>query len=384
MKLFVTGGAGFIGSVFTTMALDGVLELPEVDALTVYDALTYAGTLTNLTGCVADPRFTFIRGDICDEPALRHAMRGHDMVIHIAAESHVDRSINGATTFAHTNVVGTAAVMQAAHDVGVSRVVHVSTDEVYGSIPEGAWPETDPLCPTSPYSASKAGSDLVAQAFFRSFALPVIITRCSNNYGPHQFPEKLIPLFVTNLMGGKKVPVYGDGSARRDWLHVTDHCRGLALALTKGRPGEVYNIGGGTELTALQMAQRIVALMGVGENMIDFVADRPGHDMRYCVDDSKARAELGYCPRMSFEQGLADTIDWYRTHRAWWEPLRAGAPRLERLERPTALPGETGQTSSVVGTLAPQTTAPQNAVTRSEAVHSEVAQQEASPNEVAQ
>ena len=218
MKLFVTGGAGFIGSVFTTMALDGSLNLPGLEAVTVYDALTYAGTLTNLTQCAKDPRFSFVRGDICDEETLHRAMSGHDAVIHFAAESHVDRSINGATTFAHTNVVGTAAVMQAAHDVGVERGVHVSTDEVYGSIPSGSWPETDPLVPTSPYSASKAGSDLVAQSFFRSFNLPVVVTRCSNNYGPHQFPEKLIPLFVTNLMEGKKVPVYGDGSARRDWL----------------------------------------------------------------------------------------------------------------------------------------------------------------------
>lgn len=333
MKLFVTGGAGFIGSVFTTMALDGALDLPELEAVTVYDALTYAGTLTNLTQCASDSRFSFIHGDICDEPTLHEAMRGHDAVIHFAAESHVDRSINGATIFAHTNVVGTAAVMQAAHDVGAVRIVHVSTDEIYGSIPLGSWPETDPLLPTSPYSASKAGSDLVAQAFFRSFGLPVVITRCSNNYGPHQFPEKLIPLFVTNLMEGKKVPVYGDGSACRDWLHVTDHCRGLALAMTKGRAGEVYNIGGGTEMSALEMTRRIVAEMGMSEDMIEFVADRPGHDMRYCVDDSKARAELGYRPYMSFDHGLASTIAWYRENRQWWEPLRAGAPRLERLDQ---------------------------------------------------
>jgi len=222
--------------------------------------------------------------------------------------------------------------MQAAHDVGVERGVHVSTDEVYGSIPSGSWPETDPLVPTSPYSASKAGSDLVAQSFFRSFNLPVVVTRCSNNYGPHQFPEKLIPLFVTNLMEGKKVPVYGDGSARRDWLHVTDHCRGLALALCKGRPGEVYNIGGGTELTALEMTKRIVAEMGMGEDMIEFVADRPGHDMRYCVDYSKARTELGYQPSVSFEDGIVSTIAWYRNNREWWEPLRAGAPRMDRLD----------------------------------------------------
>ena len=334
MRLFVTGGAGFIGSAFVRMALAGELPLPDVEKVTVYDALTYAGTLTNLTAAATDPRYSFVHADICDAERLQQEMAGHDAVVHFAAESHVDRSINGARTFAETNVVGTANVMQAALDSGAKRVVHVSTDEVYGSIPEGAWPETDPLLPTSPYSASKAGSDLMAESFFRSFGLPVIVTRCSNNYGPHQFPEKIIPLFITNLLEGKKVPVYGDGSARRDWLHVADHCRGIALGLIHGTAGEIYNIGGGTELSALELTQLLVEKLGADESAIEFVADRPAHDMRYCVDDSKARHELGYQPQISFSDGIESTIAWYRSHPEWWKPLRADAPQLDRL-RPT-------------------------------------------------
>ena len=335
MRLFVTGGAGFIGSAFVRMALAGDLPLPDIEQLTVYDALTYAGTLTNLTAVSDDPRYRFVHADICDPNRLHQEMAGHGAVVHFAAESHVDRSINGAQTFTSTNVVGTANVMQAALDEGVARVIHVSTDEVYGSIPEGAWPETDPLLPTSPYSASKAGSDLIASSFYRSFQLPVVITRCSNNYGPHQFPEKIIPLFITNLLEGKKVPVYGDGSARRDWLHVADHCRGIALALTKGASGEIYNIGGGTELSALELTRLLVTKLGADDTAVEFVTDRPAHDMRYCVDDTKARRELGYQPQVSFTAGLESTINWYRSHPEWWKPLRADAPQLNRLHHTT-------------------------------------------------
>lgn len=341
MQLFVTGGAGFIGSAFVRMALAGELPLPHIDKVTVYDALTYAGTLTNLTEVAEDPRLHFVHADICDAPRLHAEMAGHDAIVHFAAESHVDRSINGAAVFTTTNVVGTANVMQAALDVEAQRVVHVSTDEVYGSIPTGAWPETDPLLPTSPYSASKASSDLIAESFFRSFGLPVVVTRCSNNYGPHQFPEKIIPLFITNLMEGKKVPVYGDGSARRDWLHVADHCRGIALALTKGKAGEIYNIGGGTELSALELTRLLVEKLGGDESSIEFVADRPAHDMRYCVDDTKARNTLGYSPQVSFTEGLDSTIAWYQERTDWWQPLRADAPRLNRLYKKGEEPCQT-------------------------------------------
>jgi dTDP-glucose 4,6-dehydratase len=242
--------------------------------------------------------------------------------VHFAAESHVDRSIAGAADFVSTNVVGTQVLLQAALERGVSRFVHVSTDEVYGSIDEGAWPETHPLEPNSPYSASKAASDLLARSYHRTHGLPVCITRCSNNYGPHQFPEKVIPLFVTNLLDGKKVPLYGDGLNVRDWLHVDDHCRGVQLVAEKGRDGEVYNIGGGTGLTNSELTMRLLEAVGADESMIEHVTDRKGHDRRYCVDWTKIADELGYAPRVSFEQGLADTVRWYAEHRSWWEPLK--------------------------------------------------------------
>jgi dTDP-glucose 4,6-dehydratase len=253
-------------------------------------------------------------------------MAGADVVVHFAAETHVDRSISGAADFVSTNVVGTQVLLQAALERGVSRFVHVSTDEVYGSIDAGAWPETHPLEPNSPYSASKAGADLLARSYHRTHGLPVCITRCSNNYGPHQFPEKLVPLFVTNLLDGKKVPLYGEGSNVRDWLHVDDHCRAVQLVAEKGRDGEVYNIGGGTELTNKQLTLRLLAAVGADESRIEFVADRPGHDRRYSVDWSKIADELGYAPRVPFERGLADTVRWYAEHRSWWEPLKSPAP----------------------------------------------------------
>ncbi len=322
MQVLVTGGAGFIGSHYVRSLLGGAYPAYADPDVVVLDLLTYAGTFTNLAPFTDDPRLRFVRGDIRDPGVVAEVMAGTDVVVHFAAESHVDRSIAGAADFVSTNVVGTQVLLQAALERGVSRFVHVSTDEVYGSIDEGAWPETHPLEPNSPYSASKAGSDLLARSYHRTHGLPVCITRCSNNYGPHQFPEKVIPLFVTNLLDGKKVPLYGDGLNVRDWLHVDDHCRGIQLVAEKGRDGEVYNIGGGTELTNKELTLRLIAAVGADESMIEPVADRKGHDRRYCVDWSKIADELGYAPRVSFEQGLAETVRWYTEHRGWWEPLK--------------------------------------------------------------
>jgi dTDP-glucose 4,6-dehydratase len=319
VRVLVTGGAGFIGSHYVRTLLAGGYPAFAGAEVVVLDLLTYAGTRTNLP---LDPRLTFVHGDIRDPVMVAAVMPGTDVVVHFAAESHVDRSISGAADFVSTNVVGTQVLLQAALDARVSRFVHVSTDEVYGSIDEGSWPETHPLEPNSPYSASKAGSDLLARSYHRTFGLPVCITRCSNNYGPHQFPEKVIPLFVTNLLDGHKVPLYGDGLNVRDWLHVDDHCRGIQLVAEKGRDGEVYNIGGGTELTNLELTTRLLAAVGKGEDMIERVADRLGHDRRYSVDWTKIATELGYAPRTTFEEGLAETVRWYRDHRNWWEPLK--------------------------------------------------------------
>jgi dTDP-glucose 4,6-dehydratase len=322
VQVLVTGGAGFIGSHYVRSVLAGAYPAYADADVVVLDLLTYAGTLTNLGEWVAHPRLRFVRGDIRDPEAVAGVMAGTDVVVHFAAESHVDRSIAGAGDFVSTNVVGTQVLLQAALEHGVSRFVHVSTDEVYGSIEHGAWPETHPLEPNSPYSASKAGSDLLVRSFHRTHGLPVCITRCSNNYGPHQFPEKVIPLFVTNLLDGKKVPLYGDGQNVRDWLHVDDHCRGIQLVAEKGRDGEVYNIGGGTELTNAELTRRLLDAVGADESMIEHVPDRLGHDRRYCVDWSKIADELGYAPAVSFDEGLAATVRWYTEHRAWWEPLK--------------------------------------------------------------
>jgi dTDP-glucose 4,6-dehydratase len=294
----------------------------------VLDLLTYAGTLTNLAGVLGSPRLRFVQGDIRNATQVGEIMSEVDAVVHFAAESHVDRSIAGSADFVSTNVVGTQVLLQAALEAGVGKFVHVSTDEVYGSIEQGSWPEGHPLEPNSPYSASKAGSDLLARAYHRTYGLPVYITRCSNNYGPHQFPEKMIPLFVTNLLEDRKVPLYGDGLNVRDWLHVDDHCRGIQLVLEAGRPGAVYNIGGGTELTNRELTFRLLDAVGADESMVEPVVDRKGHDRRYSVDWSKIAAELGYAPVVPFETGLAETVRWYRDNRDWWEPLKAGA--LER------------------------------------------------------
>ncbi|MDT7615599.1 MAG: dTDP-glucose 4,6-dehydratase [Pseudonocardiales bacterium] len=327
MQVLVTGGAGFIGSNYVRSVLAGAYPAYAGARVVVLDLLTYAGTLTNLAPYLDSPQgrsaqLTFVHGDIRDPDTVAQVMAGTDVVVHFAAESHVDRSITGAADFVSTNVVGTQVLLQAALEAEVSRFVHVSTDEVYGSIEHGSWPETHPLEPNSPYSAAKAGSDLLARSYHRTHGLPVCITRCSNNYGPHQFPEKVIPLFVSNLLDGKKVPLYGDGQNVRDWLHVDDHCRGIQLVAEKGRDGEVYNIGGGTELTNRELTHRLLDAVGAGEEMIEPVADRKGHDRRYSVDWSKIADELGYAPQVLFEQGLPATVEWYRDHRAWWEPLK--------------------------------------------------------------
>jgi dTDP-glucose 4,6-dehydratase len=322
LKLLVTGGAGFIGSHFVRTLLTGGYPALSGAQVTVLDKLTYAGNPANLDPVRECPGFAFAQADITDANAVDDLVKGHDAVVHLAAESHVDRSIQGAADFVLTNVVGTHTLLDAClrHDVGP--FVHVSTDEVYGSISEGSWPETDPVRPNSPYSASKASSDLIALAYHRTHGLDVRVTRCSNNYGPFQFPEKVIPLFITNLLDGRNVPLYGDGLNIRDWLHVDDHCRALALVLDKGRAGETYNVGGGTEITNKELTERLLTACGATWDRVEHVEDRKGHDRRYSVDWTKIRDELGYTPGRDFDAGLAETVTWYRENRAWWEPLR--------------------------------------------------------------
>lgn len=325
MRLLVTGGAGFIGSHFVRSVIGGAYPAFAGAEVVVLDLFTYAGRVENLAPVAGSPQLRVVRGDVRDAALVSEVVAGADGVVHFAAESHVDRSIAGAADFVSTNVVGTQVMLQAAMDAGVSRFVHVSTDEVYGSIERGSWPETHPLEPNSPYSASKAGADLLARAYHRTYGFPVSITRCSNNYGPYQFPEKVIPLFVSHLLDGMRVPLYGDGLNVRDWLHVDDHCRGIALVAEQGRAGEIYNIGGGTELTNRELTELLLAAVGAGPEMIERVPDRKGHDRRYSVDWSKIRDELGYRPRTDFRSGLAETVAWYRENREWWEPLKSGA-----------------------------------------------------------
>lgn len=324
MRLVITGAAGFIGSTLSEMALDQLDDL-GYDELVLFDALTYSGRRESLDGVLADPRVRFIHGSITDPAVTADAVTGAGAILHLAAESHVDRSIAGPHPFFETNVVGTQVLLDEARRAGVERFVHVSTDEVYGSIDTGSWSEDHVLAPNSPYSASKAGSDLVALAYHATYGMHVVVTRCTNNYGPRQFPEKMIPLFVTNLSRGKKVPLYGDGLHVRDWLHVTDHCRGLLLALTRGVAGEIYNLGGGMELTNLELTRRLLAHCGADESMIEPVTDRLGHDRRYSVDWTKARESLGYRPEVSFETGLTSTVKWYHDNVGWWEPLLVSA-----------------------------------------------------------
>jgi dTDP-glucose 4,6-dehydratase len=319
MKILVTGGAGFIGSNFVRMALTDKFSEFKVDELVVLDLLTYAGDEENLAPIATDKRYKFVKGDIRDLESSKKLMAQTDYVVHFAAESHVDRSIEGGSEFVSTNVMGTQVLLDAARNSNIKRFLHVSTDEVYGSISEGSWPEDHPLLPNSPYSASKAGSDLLVRAYNRTHKLDTVITRCSNNYGQYQFPEKVMPLFITNIIEGKKVPLYGNGLNVRDWLHVDDHCRGIALALTKGKSGEVYNIGGGTELTNVELTHKILEAMGVGKEFIQPVEDRKGHDLRYSVDITKINTQLGYSPQVNFEEGLAQTINWYKNNEAWWK-----------------------------------------------------------------
>lgn len=323
MKLFITGGAGFIGSNFTRMVINDALAGLEGAEVTVFDALTYSGTLSNLESVAGSPRFSFIEGDIRDPLAVAEALAGHDAIVHFAAESHVDRSVADSRIFVETNVVGTQTLLDQALKLGTPRFVHVSTDEVYGSIDDGSWDEAQPLLPNSPYAASKAASDLLVRSYFITHGLNASITRCSNNYGTHHFPEKLIPLFITNLLDNQTVPLYGDGHNVRDWLHVDDHCRGIALVLTTGKPGEIYNIGGGTELSNTELTHLLLAALGKDESSIKRVADRKGHDRRYSVDIGKISHELGYVPEVNFADGLGQVIDWYTDNRSWWEPLKA-------------------------------------------------------------
>ncbi|MCB1272374.1 MAG: dTDP-glucose 4,6-dehydratase [Microthrixaceae bacterium] len=316
MRRFITGGAGFIGSNYVRHVL-----ATTDDSVTVFDALTYAGNLETLADLEDNPRFDFVQGDICDRDAVAGSLPGHDVVVHFAAESHVDRSLLDPDVFVRTNCLGTNVMCDVALEVGVERFLHISTDEVYGSIEQGSFTEGDLLRPRSPYSAAKAGSDLIALAYHETHRLPVVVTRSSNQYGPFQFPEKLIPFFVTNLLDGGTVPLYGDGLNVRDWLFVRDNCEGVELVLTEGSVGEVYNIGAGNELTNRHVTDQLLGILGKDDSSVDYVEDRPGHDRRYSVDTSKVRA-LGWEPRTDFASGLAETVAFYRDNRHWWEPLK--------------------------------------------------------------
>jgi len=316
MKQFITGGAGFIGSNYVRYILNNT-----DDEVTVFDALTYAGNLSTMRDVETNSRYKFVKGNICDSAAVSEAMKGHDAVVHFAAESHVDRSINGSEDFIHTNCFGTNTVIDTARKLEVSRVLHIGTDEVYGSVEVGSSLETDPLEPRSPYSASKAGSDLIALAYYHTHGTPVVVTRCTNNFGPYQYPEKAIPLFTTNLLDGKKIPLYGDGLNERDWLFVDDHCSGVHLVLTKGTLGEIYNIGAGNETTNRVLVNKLLEALGVGEEMVQYVEDRKGHDRRYSVNIDKI-IKLGWKKERTLDEALAETVQWYRDNRWWWEPLK--------------------------------------------------------------
>jgi dTDP-glucose 4,6-dehydratase len=319
MRLLVTGGAGFIGSNFVRRTVDGTLS--GISEITVLDKLTYAGTLTNLSS-LPHGSYRFVQGDICDTELVNGLAEEHDAIVNFAAESHVDRSITGAKDFVETNVLGTQNLLDAALRNEIKTFIQISTDEVYGTISEGSWSEDFPLLPNSPYSASKASADLIARSYHRTFGLDVRTTRCSNNYGPHQFPEKVIPFFVTNLIDGKKVPLYGKGLNVRDWLHVDDHCRGIHAVLMKGEAGEIYNIGGGEELTNKELTAMILTRMGKNDSSIEYVQDRLGHDLRYAVSIEKISRELGYQPLVKFDEGIEETIEWYKKNEQWWRPLK--------------------------------------------------------------
>lgn len=321
MRLFVTGGAGFIGSNYVRSLLGGAYPGFEDAEVTVFDKLTYAGNLANLAPVSDSPRFRFVQGDICDPAALEAALPGHDAVVNFAAETHVDRSITGAADFAVTNFVGAQQVFDAALRHQVGKVVHVSTDEVYGTIPEGSWTEDHVLEPNSPYSAAKAGADLLARAYARTYGLPISVTRCSNNYGPYQFPEKVIPVFVTNGLRGLTLPVYKSSENRREWLYVDDHARAIEAVLDRGRVGETYHVGSGFEASVRTIADTVLAELGLPEYRIEIVPDRPSHDRRYLLDSTKLRTELGWAPRVTWADGIKATVAWYAANQAWWEPL---------------------------------------------------------------
>jgi dTDP-glucose 4,6-dehydratase len=316
MRYFVTGGAGFIGANYIEHLFK---RAKGVTGVTIYDSFTYAANPKNYQEFAADPRLVTIKGDVCDSLFLERSMEGHDFVIHFAAESHVDRSINDASTFVHTNVLGTFNVLEACRNLGVKTVIHVSTDEVYGSLSEGSADETFPLQPNSPYAASKAASDLLVRSYFVTHGLDVRTTRCCNNYGKYQFPEKVIPVFISKLLEKEKLPIYGDGTNVREWIHALDHSRAIQLVLERGCPGEIYNIGTGIHLSNNDLANEIIALMGGDKDLKSNVTDRKGHDFRYSVNTNKIEA-LGYQPEIQFIDGLKDTIDWYTSNQGWWEP----------------------------------------------------------------
>jgi dTDP-glucose 4,6-dehydratase len=324
VRILVTGGAGFIGSCFVRTVLR---DRPEAEVVNL-DALTYAGNLENLRDVEADPRYRFVRGDVATRDWCDETGDGFDAIVHFAAESHVDRSILDASNFVTTNVLGTQNLLDWARAGGARRFVQIGTDEVYGSLgSEGRFTEETPLAPNSPYSASKAAADLLCRAAHRTHGQDVVVTRCSNNYGPYQFPEKLIPLMIANAMEDRPLPVYGDGGNVRDWIHVEDHCAAVLLALEKGSAGAVYNIGAENEQANLDLVRTLLRLVDKPESLIRFVEDRPGHDRRYAIDGSRARADLGWAPGIDFEEGLRRTVDWYRENREWWERVRSGAYR---------------------------------------------------------
>ncbi|MFF8960013.1 dTDP-glucose 4,6-dehydratase [Streptomyces sp. NPDC014894] len=334
MRILVTGGAGFIGSAYTRALLSGAHPASADADVTVLDKLTYAGNPANLAAVADHPRFRLVPGDIADAALVRELIDPGTVVVNFAAETHVDRSIADAESFVHTNVTGTHVLLEAALERRAGPFLQVSTDEVYGSIDTGSWTERSPLSPNSPYAASKASADLLALSYFRTHGLDVRITRCSNNYGPYQHPEKLIPRFTTLLLDGRSVPLYGDGRHIRDWLHVDDHCRGIQLALERGRAGEVYHIGGGTELTNSRLTRELLTACGADWSAVRHVTDRKGHDRRYSLDDGRLRA-LGYRPRVGFAEGLRATVDWYRTHPDWWDRSDGGALPADEPRRPS-------------------------------------------------
>lgn len=321
MILLVTGGAGFIGSNF----VEGALKSSRWDKVLILDALTYAGNKSNLNEVLSDSRVNFIHGDIRNFELVDELMKQVDTVVHFAAESHVDRSIMDPNEFVSTNVLGTNCLLNSALRHEISKFVHISTDEIYGSIDEGSWTEESPVKPNSPYSASKASSDLIALSYFKTYGFPVVVTRCSNNYGKYQYPEKLIPLAITNLIEGKSIPIYGDGLNSRDWLDVRDHCRAINLVEEKGLPGEIYNIGGGRELSNIELAYQLLEIFQLDNSFLNFVADRKGHDRRYSVSFEKIESHCGYEPKHNFEDSLMETINWYKENHEWWKPLKERA-----------------------------------------------------------